>query len=135
VKAFVDVVKPVRVAGVAQHPQLLVYRLQPVALRRQHSFRGETGAQRFQLRHGLEHPGQPFDRGPRHHRAAMRAGIDQTAGGELAQRLTDRRARYVEASRDIGLVEPCSRRQRAAHDFIRQLQPQFLSSRDLVRIG
>jgi hypothetical protein len=63
------------------------------------------------------------------------AGIDQTAGRELAQRLTDRRARHVETSRDIGLVEGCSRRQRAAHDFVRQLQAQFLRARDLVRIG
>src|SRR5664280_1757053 len=60
--------------------------------------------------------------------------IDQTAGRELAQRLADRRARHVEASRDVGLVERRSRRQRAAHAFVRQLQAQCLRARDLVRI-
>ena len=106
-----------------------------MALRRRHPLGGEAGAQRFQLRHRLEHAGQPFDRGPRHHRAAMRAGIDQAAGRELAQRLAHRRARHVEAPRDIGLVERRARRQRAAHDLVGQLQPQFLGARDLVRIA
>jgi len=32
----------------------------------------------------------------------------QTAGRELAQRLADRRARHVEAPRDVGLVERCA---------------------------
>jgi len=54
-----------------------MYRFQPVAFPRVHAFGGEAGAQRLQLRHGLEHPGEPFDRRPRHHRAAMRAGIDE----------------------------------------------------------
>ncbi len=135
VKAFVDLVKPVRISGVAQYPQLLVDSLQPVPLRRRHSLRGKPGAECFELRHRLEHPGQPFDRGPRHHRAAMRPGIDKTAGHQLTQRLAHRRARHLEAPGDVGLVKRRSRRQRAAHDFIRQLQPQFLRARDLVLIG
>ena len=135
VKAFVDFVKPVRIAGIAQHPQLLVDRFQPMPLRRRHSLRGKPGTQRFQLRHRLEHPGQPLDRGPRHHRAAMRAGIDQAAGHELAQCLAHRRARHLEAPGNVGLVQRGSRRQPTAHDFVRKLQTQFLRARDLVLIG
>jgi hypothetical protein len=52
-----------------------------------------------------------------------------------AQRLPHRRARYLEAPRDVGFVERCSRRQRAAHDFVCQLQAQFLGAGDLVRMG
>jgi hypothetical protein len=135
VEAFVDFVKAVGIAGIAQHPQFLVDGLQPMALRGLHPLGGKAGAQRFQLRHRLEHPGQPLDRGPRHHCAAMRARIDQAGGRELAERLAHRRARYIEALCDVGFVEGRSRRQRAAHDFVGELQAQLLRPRDLVRIG
>jgi hypothetical protein len=119
----------------AQHPQFLVDGLQPLALGRRHPFRGKAGAHPLELRHRLEHPGQAFDRGPRHHRAAMRPRIDEARGHELPQRLTHRRTRHVEALCDVGFVERRSRRQRAAHDLVRQLQAQFLGARDLFRIG
>jgi len=119
----------------ASRPQLLVDRLQPVTFRGRHAFRGEPGAQGLQLGHRLEHLGHPFDRGPGHHRAAMRAGIDQPAGRELTQGLAHRRARDIEAARDIGFIERRARRQRAAHDFVGELQPQFLGARDLVGTG
>ncbi len=65
----------------------------------------------------------------------MRPRIDQARGHELAQRLADRRARNVKAPCDVGLVERRARRQRAAHDFVGELQTQFFGARDLVRIG
>ena len=43
-KALIDFVKSVRIAGITQHPQFFVYRLQPMSLRRQHALGGETGA-------------------------------------------------------------------------------------------
>jgi hypothetical protein len=49
----------------------------------------------------------------------MRAGIDQAAGDQLAKCFPHRRARYLEAPRNVGLVQRGPRRQRAAHDFIR----------------
>jgi hypothetical protein len=63
----------------------------------------------------------------------MRPRIDQPTRRELAQRFANRRARHLEACRDVGLVECRSRRQYAAHDFIGQLQPQFFGARDLGR--
>ena len=135
VKALIDFVKPLRIAGIAQHPQFLMHGFQRLALRRRHSFRGKARAQRFQLRHRLEHAGEPVERRPRHHRAAMRPRIDQAGGRKLAQRLAYRRARDIEALRDLGFVERGTGRQRAAHDFVGELQPQFFGARDLARHG
>ena len=100
---------------------------------RRHAFGGKAGAQRFQFRHRLEHAGQPLDRGPRHHRAAMRTGIDQAGGNQLSQRFAHRGARDIEAPRNVGLVQRRARRQRAADDLVGKLQPQFLGAGDLVR--
>src|SRR4051812_1161340 len=61
----------------------------------------------------------------------MRARLDQAGCRELAQCLPHRRARNVEALRDLGLVERRARCQRATNDLIRKLQPQFLGTRDL----
>ena len=123
------------IAGIAQHPQFLVNGLQPVAFDRRHSLGGKPRAERFQFRHRLEHFVQAIDRGPRHDGAAMRPRVDEAASGQLAQGLAHRRARHAEAPCDVGLVERGSRRQRAAHDFIRQLQPQFFRACDLLGVG
>ena len=61
----------------AQHPQFLVDRLEPMALGRRHSLGGQPRTERFELRHRLEHSAQAFDRWLRHHRAAMGARLDQ----------------------------------------------------------
>ena len=132
VKALVDFVKPIGIAGVAQHPQFLVDRFQPVALGRRHPLRGQPRAQRFQFRHRLEHAAQTLDRGLRHHRAAMGPRFDESRGRKLPQRLAHRRARHIEAPRDVGLVQRRSRRQRAAHDLVGQLQTQFLGASEFV---
>ena len=108
-KAFVDLVETLGIAGIAEDPQFLVDRFELLAIRRRHPFRSEPRANRFQLRHRLEHAGQPLDRRLRHHSAAMGAGFHQTTGDQ-----------------------PRSRRQHAAHDLVGELQPQFLRARDLV---
>ena len=90
VEALIDLVKAVGIAGIAQHPQLLMHRLELVAFDRGHAFRRMPRAQGFQFGHRLEHVGEPLNRGPRHHRAAMRPRLDQAGGDELAQRLAHR---------------------------------------------
>ena len=132
VELLVDFMEPFGIAGIAQHPQLFVDAFQLLAIRRGHPFGGKACADRFELRHRLEHAGQPLNRRLRHHRAAMSAGFDEAARHQLAQRLAYRRPRHVEAPRDIGFIQPRSRRQHAAHDFVGKLQPQLLRTRHLV---
>jgi hypothetical protein len=63
----------------------------------------------------------------------MRLRLDQSARNQLPQRLAHRRARHRKAPRDVGFVERRARRQRAAHDFIRELQAQLLRASDFCR--
>ena len=116
----------------AQDPQLFVDRFQLLAISRRHPLGGKPRAQRFQLRHRLEHFGQTVERRLRHDSAAMGAGFDQATGYQLAQRFTHRRARHGKAPRNVGLVERRPRRQHAAHDLVGKLQPQLFRARDLV---
>ena len=97
VEALVDLVKAVGIAGMDQHPQFLVDRLQHVPLGRRHALGGKAGAQGFESRPSPRTCRSAVRSRPRHHGAAMRPRIDQAAGRELAQRLAHRGARDVEA--------------------------------------
>ena len=111
-----------------QHPQFLVHRLERAPLGCRHPLGGKAGAQRLELGHRLEHADQPVVARPRHHGAAMRAAhrpARSAASCRIASRTGVRDT--LEAARNVGLVERGARRQRAAHDLVGELQPQFLA--------
>ena len=89
----------------------------------------EPGAQGLELGHDLEHALQLLRRGQGHDRTAMRAHLDQTHGGELADRLADGRARDAEAAGEQGLVERRAGLKRPADDLVRQLVAQHVGAR------
>ncbi len=68
---------------------------------------------------------------PRHHGAAVGLRFHQTAGDELAQGLTNRCARYIEAARE-SLIERRAQDQRPAHNLVGELQPQLFRQRHLA---
>ncbi len=98
-------------------------------LRRGHALGGQAGAQCLEFAQGFEHGDELGLIGPRHHRAAMRSRIDEPAGPEQTDGLAYRRARDVEAPRQLHLVEGDARGQFAAHDVVRDLHAQALGKR------
>ena len=129
VKRLVDLVEALRIADADQRAHLLVHQLERAALGAGHALGGKARAQRLELRHRLEHAGQPLLARPRHHRRAMGARLDQARGGELPDRLAHRRARHTKTPRQLHLVERSARHKRAAHDLVGKLKPQLLRER------
>ena len=134
VKALVDLVKALGIAGVAQHPQFLVDRLRasgapPAVIRSAaspaHSASSSAIASNIPVSRSSEGRATTAPRWARAStrplatswRSASRTGVRDTQ---------KRRAMSVSSSADAG-------RQHAAHDLVGELQPQFFRARDLVR--
>ena len=101
---------------VPDHP--LVQRLQPCQLALRHAQARKLGRMALEPADDLEELEdglgcQPGDAG-----AAPRQQLDQPLGGELLQRLADRRARHVEHLGQALLVEPASRPDLALDDHV-----------------
>ena len=140
VKGFVDFVVVLRVAALDQHAQFFVDILERAPLHAGHALGGKAGAKRLQFRHDFEHAGELLRARPRHDGGAVGAHFHQPARRQHADRFTHRRARNFEAARQRGFVERGAGRERAAHDFVGELQAQFLRARlarpaDVLRRG
>ena len=129
-KRLVDLVVALRIAALDQRAQLLVHC--PSSARRsapvmRSAAKPAQSASSSAIASNM--PARRCARRPRHQRGAVRARLDQPAGRELPDRLAHRRARDLEAARELRLVERRAGRERAAHDLVGKLQPQLLGQR------
>ena len=123
VERLVDLVIALRIAALDQHAQLLVDRLERAAARPPSCARrqGRRTALRVRPSPRTCRPGAPRS-GRATTAARCGARFDQAARRRAADRLAHRRARHLEAARQLGLVERGAGRQHAAHDLVGELQ-------------